>query len=624
MIAVSAGIVALGYVVSVQTLNLAQNVEQYQDNIINKLKAVKPEGGLYSKLSKFGDKVQTDLAAPSTTQATTQTTDLLATAVKPEPKPLVRDDSPDASMEAKDAVSKDYTKSNPLPVAVVQTGSSPLGQLGAYLGLALSPLGTAGIVAVFLIFMLLEREDLRDRMVRLVGFGQLNITTKAVDDATTRISRYLFAQAIVNGTYGIAITLGLWALGAIFGDQIFPSAVLWGLLCAILRFIPYVGPWLAAAFPLIVAFAVYPGFGVFTAVVVLFVVIELLSNNFMEPWLYGSSTGMSAVAVIVSAVFWTWLWGPVGLVLATPMTVCIVVLGKYVPNLRFFDILLGDDPVFAPPERIYQRLLAGDAEEAADIAHEYLQKMSLEQVYDTVLMPALALSEQDRHRGQIDEERAKFILLSMRELVDELGDSNRVKIARGMDDADRPTITGSVRSTLSATLASTATLATTALSPVARLTLPKDCIVNVLIMPAHDDADEVVGLMIAQLLNRRGYCAVPMSVNTLAGEMVEQVEKTKADVVCVSALPPGAVMHSRYLCKRLHQKLPNMPTVVGLWSFKGDVEKAAARIACVASVSVEPTIVKALDEIDQRAHSVIFAADAELKRKAGDTPASSV
>src|SRR3954453_2419380 len=239
--------------------------------------------------------------------------------------------------------------------------------------------------------MLLGREDLRDRVIRLIGQGRINVTTQAMDEAATRISRYLIAQCIVNGTYGLAISLGLWLIGLTFGHNSpgFPNWFLWGLLTAILRFIPYIGPWIGAAFPIVLSLAVYHGMGVPLAVVGMFLVIELISNNFMEPWLYGSSTGISTVAILVAAVFWTWLWGPVGLLLSTALTVVLVVMGKYIPPLRFLDILLGDEAPLTPSARVYQRLLALDQEEAMELVRESLQESTLEQLYDEVLLPAL-------------------------------------------------------------------------------------------------------------------------------------------------------------------------------------------------------------------------------------------
>jgi predicted PurR-regulated permease PerM len=597
-VAVTALLGALAYIVSNQTLNLASNLEDYRGNIINKVQRLKPAGGgPLGNLFGLAADISQNLQQPATTQAASQPAEVLAAEVAQRTgTPRVRDNSPGATEAARAATTQPYTETNPLPVAVIQPKASPLTQLASYMGLALGPIGTAGLVIVFSIFILIEREDLRDRMVRLVGFGQLNITTKAMDDAATRISRYLLAQAIVNGTYGMAISLGLWIIGRTMGGgEPFPNVLLWGLLCAVLRFIPYVGPWLAAIFPLVVAFAVYPGFGVFIAVLLLFATIELISNNLMEPWLYGSSTGMTTIAVLVSAVFWTWLWGPIGLVMATPLTVCLVVIGKHVPNLKFLDILLGDEPVFAPSERVYQRLLAHDAEEAAEIAEEFLKTMSLERVYDEVLIAALSLSEQDRHRDMLNAEDAAFVRKAVRELVDDLADQQRVKLAKGLVD-EPAAITNN---------------GAAARPRIRDFQVPRGCVINVLVLPANDDADEVVALMLAQLLQMRGYCATTVSVTALASEMVERVEKDGIHIVCVSALPPSAVTHSRYLCKRLHLKHPKLGMVVGLWSYKGDMDKAKDRVTCQENVLLATTLAGALDHIEQRAQPYLVAAEVD-------------
>ncbi len=294
---------------------------------------------------------------------------------------------------------------------------------------ALHPLTTAFLMIVFVIFMLLNREDLRDRMIRLVGAGQLNTTTQAVTDAAERISRYLLSLAIVNLCYGLAVALGLWLIGKLLGaGQPFPNPLFWGLICGVSRFVPYVGIWATASMPLALSFGLYPNYGVFFATVGMFLVYETVVAQFIEPYFYGARTGMSTIAVLVSAVFWTWLWGPVGLLLSTPLTVVLVVVGKYVPQLQFLDIILGDEPVLEPPVRIYQRLLALDAEEAADLAREYLKSRPIEEVFGEILLPALALAEQDRHRGSLDPEREAFVRQSMRDLVEELSELNREQI----------------------------------------------------------------------------------------------------------------------------------------------------------------------------------------------------
>ena len=277
-------------------------------------------------------------------------------------------------------------------------------------GTLLEVLGTIGIVIVLVVFFLIRREDLRDRFIHLVGKGHVTVTTQMLEDAGARVSRYLSMLFLINVTFGISVGIGLYLIGV-------PNAILWGILAAALRFIPYIGPWIAAAMPIGLSMAISTGWVAPILTVGLFVVLELFSNNVLEPWLYGKNTGVSAVAVLVAAVFWMWLWGPVGLLLATPLTVCLLVVGKHVPQLSFLDILLGNEPVFEPKKRIYQRLLAGDQEEAAELLEDYLEHKPLAEVYDTVLIPALALAETHWHRGELNEGKHKFIMESLKEMI---------------------------------------------------------------------------------------------------------------------------------------------------------------------------------------------------------------
>src|SRR4029079_1516818 len=299
---------------------------------------------------------------------------------------------------------------------------------GQYLGKLLSPVATAGLVIVFIIFMLIGRENLRDRMILLAGGGRLHVTTQAFDDAATRIGRFLTAQSLINISYGAVIALGLWIIDQAFGNGQggVRTALLAGMICVVMRYIPYIGPWLGAAVPLALAFAGFPGNAVFLVTLAMFVGVEIVVSQAVEPNVLGSSTGLSTIAVLVSAVFWTWLWGPVGLLLSTPLTVLLVVMGKYVPQLAFLDILLGDEPVLSPAERLYQRLLALDQEEGTELVREQMASTSLEQVYENLLLPALAMAEQDQHRGRLDRERQNFIRQAMRDIVDELGDEARM------------------------------------------------------------------------------------------------------------------------------------------------------------------------------------------------------
>jgi predicted PurR-regulated permease PerM len=383
-------IFGVGAIVASQLTSLARNLPDYQRNIeakIHSMKGVTPGGGVFERaqtmLKDLGKELQ---------QATDQ----------PE-------GAPGAVAQARPENSK------PLPVEIRQPDPAPLQVIQNVLGPLLDPLATTGIVIVFVIFILLQREDLRDRLIRLAGPRDLHRTTEAIDDAARRVSRYLLMQTIVNATYALPIGLGLWAIGV-------PNAALWGLLAMLLRFIPYLGPFIAAAFPLALAVAVDPGWHMLLWTGGLFIVVELISNNVVEPLLYGQSTGLSSMAIILSATFWTWLWGPVGLLLSTPLTVCLVVLGKHVPQLQFLDVLLGNKAVLAPEESFYQRLLAGDPDEATEQAEERLRGKRLAAFYDEVAIPALALAQADADRGALGEERRRFVMEGLGEVVDNLSD----------------------------------------------------------------------------------------------------------------------------------------------------------------------------------------------------------
>jgi hypothetical protein len=298
---------------------------------------------------------------------------------------------------------------------VVSSPASPLEVFGGVFGTVLGGFASAGIVIVLVVFFLIRREDLRDRFIHLIGKDQVTVTTQMLEDAGTRVSRYLSMLLFINATFGTAVGIGLYLIGL-------PNAVLWGILAATLRFIPYLGPWIAAAMPIGLAMAISTGWLAPLLTIGLFVVLELFSNNVMEPWLYGKRTGVSAVAVLVAAVFWTWLWGVVGLLLATPLTVCLLVIGKHVPQLSFLDVLLGNEPVFEPAKRVYQRLVAGDQEEAAELVEDYCLNTPVVEVYDTMLISALASSETHWRRGDFGEDRHKYILQSVKEIVQEQGE----------------------------------------------------------------------------------------------------------------------------------------------------------------------------------------------------------
>jgi hypothetical protein len=382
----------------------------------------------------------------------------------------------------------------------------------------------------------------------------MTVTTNMLGDAAKRVSRFLSMLFLVNLAFGIAVGIGLYLIGV-------PNAILWGILAATLRFVPYVGTWIAAAAPICLAMAISTGWLAPILTLGLFVVLELFCGNVLEPWLYGKGTGVSAVAVLVAAVFWTWLWGIVGLLLATPLTVCLLVIGKHVPQLSFLDILLGNEPVFEPKRRVYQRLLAGDQEEAAELVDDEVENRPLVEVYDTLLISALALAETDRQRGELDEGRYKFILQSLKEMIHERGEGQQeVQAKEGIEDGNSP----------------------------------RPCI---LCLPARDEADEIAGMMLAQLL-ATGECLVrSVSFTAAASELVDLVETRKPDVVCISATPPAAVMHARHLCKHVRGRFPQVPVVVGLWNAQGDLSKAKTRIGGGATTHVVATLAEAQEQV---------------------------
>ena len=303
----------------------------------------------------------------------------------------------------------------PQPVRVVLSPSSPLQVIGGTFGSMFVVMCSTGIVIVLVVFFLIRREDLRDRFIRLIGGGQVTVTTQTLEDAITRVSRFLLTQLLINITFGLSIAIGLYFIGL-------PSAILWGILATALRFIPYIGAWSAAAAPIGLAMAISTGWVTLLLTLGLFVALELFVANVMEPWIFGKNTGMSSTAILVAAVFWTWLWGPIGLLVATPLTLCLLVIGKHVPQLSFLDTLLGNEPVFDLKTRVYQRLLAGDQEEAAELVLDDLEHRPLVEVYDSVLIPALAMAETHWHRGDLNEDRHKFMFQSLKETVEELGE----------------------------------------------------------------------------------------------------------------------------------------------------------------------------------------------------------
>jgi predicted PurR-regulated permease PerM len=642
VVLIGVGIVGgLGYVVGKQLGATINDVHSYQAQLREKLQSFGRRDGMIQKVEGDLKSMAADGNAAGDGQA--------VHGVPPANRSFGED-----TIAGQNPRPVQPTPESPLPVRAYPAPQTPFAMFRDYASSVFGPLANTALVIVFVIFMLLSREDLRDRLLRLLGHGRMNVTTQALDEASTRISNYLGALAIVNGCYGLCTAVGLWLIGKFLGGgQPFPNVMVWGLLLGVCRFIPYIGIFIGAGIPILLSFAIFPGNTVLLATFILFATLETIVSQFVEPMWYGSSTGMSALAVLVAAVFWAWLWGTIGLLLSTPLTVILVVMGKYVPQLKFLDILLREEAVLSPPQRFYQRLIALDQEEAADLAQEYLnEKQSLEAVYDDVLIPALSSATYDSHHERLSAEQLEFVRQSVRDIVDELAEQwhvSRDLSKEGMGKAQ--SLLSSAASTLTAAATTVATVASNVASAVtgggkndeeARSAkndrtdaqgvrnfprLPEGCSVNVLCLPSRDEVDEIVAIMLSQLLQTRGYCVSTPTADMLASEMVEMVERKNIDVIFVSAMPPAAVAHARYLCKRMHARYPDAAMAVGLWTLKGDLERARERISCDASVRIVTNLHDAFAQLDQLAQPAILqntsraAAVADAPQVAGHEPA---
>lgn len=501
---------AITYVIFNQLVEVVNELPAYRDNINRKLTTLRePHAGALGRAAENVKQLGNELAPPSVAAAAT---------------PPVKGSRPPVSA------------SNPLPVQLVEPAPNELVYIRELAQPFLGPLATVGIVLVFSLFLLAEKGDVRNRVFRLAGLNRLNVMTQAMEDGTRRISRYLMLQFLVNACFGAVVGMGLFLIGV-------PYAALWGTLAGLLRIVPYAGSMAAALLPLMLSLAVFDGWRAPLLVLALFVTLEVITGNLIEPRLYGAHTGMSSLALLVTTVFWAVLWGPAGLVLSTPLTVCVVVLGRHVRHLSFLHILLGDQPVLTPDAHLYQRLLAMDGHEAHMVADQYRNENSVIQLYDSVIIPALTMAEQDRHKGALDADREEFLFVTVREIIaDVVALPQRIDPERLPEEVRQPATTQ-----------------------------------RVLCIPANDEADEVAAGMLAQLLEfaNRPVIAVPLSSSAM--NMLVVIEPTADDIFCVSAVQPYAFSHARTLSRELRAKYPRTKTVVGIWGFSGDVERALLR-----------------------------------------------
>jgi predicted PurR-regulated permease PerM len=450
----------------------------------------------------------------------------------------------------------------PVPVVISPRAPGPLDIVQAVVGPLVFPVVRAGLVLFLVVLILLQREDLRDRVLRLAGARDLHRTTAAMNEATERISRYLLMQLGAGLCFGIPFAIGLALIGI-------PNAPLWGMLGVLFRFIPYIGGPLTAIFPITLAIAVDPGWGLLLWTVLLFAVIELIVANVIETLVYSRTTGLSAIAVIAAALFWTWLWGIIGLLLATPITVCLVVLGRYIRQLQFLDILLGNRPVLSPQESLYQRLLARNPEEATEQAEEFAREKSLEAFFDTVAVPALAMAQADTDRGVLTPHQRTVIAEGFASLLDNLAEDGTAgrRTARTSGPFDGDEIGGKE-------------------APIA-------------LIAARNELDLAAAWLLEHLLRQRGYRAAVYAPDALSNFVVDELPLRGVSVICLSLLSTNSAAQLRYLVRRLRRRARRARIVIGYWDHRDDADFSIADAAsATAADRVVTSLSDALAEIE--------------------------
>ncbi len=555
-------IVGIGVLIGSQLERLAENLPEYQTNITEKIRSLR----------------DTTTKSGVVSRAATMLNDLGTEITKEHEKP-----GP-AAANKPGILAPGAAPQKPVLVEVRPSDATPIQLILQVAGPLLQPLATAGIVVVFVIFFLLQRQDLRDRFIRLAGARDLRRTTQALDDAAHRLSRYFLMQTGINASVGVLVGTGLWIIGV-------PNPALWGILTMLLRFVPYIGPVIAAAFPAALAFAVDPGWSMLLWVCGLFAVTELTAGQVIEPWLYSHSTGLSGVAVVVAAAFWTMLWGPVGLLLSTPLTMCLVVLGRHVEHFQFLEVLLGDRPALAPEERFYQRLLADDPDEAAHQAEGFLKHNPLSVYYDEVAIKGLALAQLDVNRGMLDHAQRVRVKEAVEWVIDDLSDhSDESATSPGAPEGERPP----------------AVLTPEELAPSWRET-------PVLCIAGRGSLDEAAAAMLAQLLENRGIGTRVVSSDAVSVANLTRLDVAGVQMAFLSYLEPGSFTNPRYLVRRLRRRLPRAMIVAGLWTLTAQeaVDRdalAATRADCVVT-SLRQAVDEAVNAARQAARTDLVAGE---------------
>jgi predicted PurR-regulated permease PerM len=542
-------IFSLGGLMVSQASRLAEDLPKYQQTLRDKIESLRGIAGGSGTLDR-ASKVLTDL------------------------KTELQNSESSRPRNAGDPLRQPTDK--PITVEVKQPDPGALTTLVAIITPLLSPLTTTGIVIIFVVFMLMQRQDLRNRFVKLAGSQDIQRTTAALDEAGERLSKLFLTQIAFNAAFGLAIGVGPEIIGI-------PSAPLWGLIATILRFVPYIGAPISAIIPLILAAAVGSGWEMLLFTAALFGILELLAGQVIEPLVYGHSTGLSPVAIVVSASFWTWLWGPVGLVLATPLTICLVVVGRHVDRLQFLDIMLGDQPALTPPQLVYQRMLAGDPIEAAEQARTFLKEASLEDYHDTIMLNGLKLAASDDRLGNLDDERLDRVLATVTELTNDLDAHDDVAIDVKSDRQE----------------SSFRTLSTVEKEMVVAIPEAWKTPQSILCIPGLGKLDEAAALVLAQLLRRRGYGASAEKADALSMSKFFSLDLSGTSLICICYVERPSSAKINYAVRRLRKK---HSTAAIILAFLGETEGTSVEALSGAAVVQGPFKV-VLEAIVEAAYS---------------------
>jgi len=545
-------LVALGWIVGKQAIHLAGEIPDYSDTITKKIETIRGmrNGGLgraATTVNQLGAELSKTIESPS---------------------PALQSRSAPGTAHQRAALPTKTTTQNPVPVEVVANKGGSLDSLRSLLGPVLGPLATIGIVIVFTAFMLLRREDLRDRLFTLAGLNRIHVTRQAFGEAANRVVRYLWLQSLVNLCFGVTIGFALYFIGL-------PNALLWGVLAGVLRFIPYVGTLVGAALPVILSFAIFDGWARPLLTLGLFATLEALVGYVVEPLLYAAHTGISSLAILVAAIFWAALWGPVGLLLSTPLTVCLVVMGRYIPQLEFLSVLLGDKSVLATEVQLYQSLNALDKEEAQRVIEQCLHEKSLRDLYDSVFIPVLVLAERNKHDPAFGGDQSGYLFHELKAIVEDLA----VRYTKEGGQTDAPQQVSSAEQILSDRSASAPSI-------------------GVCCLATRDEGDEVAGIMLAHLLVQAGYDAHAVSLGSNT-DMLDEVADQECGILYISALPPLGISSIRRLYKRVRGRFPKSRVAIALWSYDGDVDTMKTLLRITDSDLIITTLGQAVVQIQQ-------------------------